>query len=81
MGWRELLESWLAELRKNWRARLSALSLILALIVLVDEIVKEGYSFDLGDLLAWPPPSHEQLFIALLLIGLLLGLRIRKPKP
>jgi hypothetical protein len=73
--------SWREELKKNWRQRLSALSLIIALIVLIDEIVKEGYSFDPGDLFAWPPPSHEQLFIALLLIGLLLGLRIRKPKP
>jgi hypothetical protein len=36
--------SWKTELLKNWRARTSALSLILALIVLVDEIVKEGYT-------------------------------------
>jgi hypothetical protein len=69
--------SWREELRKNWRARLSALSLILALIVLVDELVKENYSFDISDLLAWPPPSHEQLFLLLLLIGLLLGVRWR----
>ena len=68
MGWRE-------ELKKNWRARLSALSLIIALIVLVDEIVKEGYSFDPWDLIAWPPPSHEQLFLLLLFLGLLLGWR------
>jgi hypothetical protein len=73
--------SWREELRKNWRARLSAFFIISALIVLIDEIVKEGYTLDPGDLLAWPPPSHEQLFVALLLIGLLLGLRIRKPKP
>jgi MYXO-CTERM domain-containing protein len=71
----------LKEIRKNWRNRLSALSLIIALIVLIDEVVKEGYSFDPSDLIAWPPPSHEQLFVALLLIGLLLGLRIRRPKP
>ena len=68
--------SWRGELKKNWRARASAFLLILALIVLVDEIVKEGYSFDLGDLLAWPPPSHEQLFLLLLLLGLLLGVRV-----
>jgi len=68
MGWRE-------ELRKKWRARLSALFIISALLVLVDEVVKEGYSFDLGDLLAWPPPSHEQLFLLLLFLGLLLGWR------
>jgi len=68
MGWRE-------ELKKKWRTRASAFLLILALLVLVDEVVKEGYSFDLGDLLAWPPPSHEQLFLLLLFLGLLLGWR------
>ena len=68
MGWRE-------ELRKKWRARASAFFIILALLVLVDEVVKEGYSFDLGDLLAWPLPSHEQLFLLLLFLGLLLGWR------
>jgi MYXO-CTERM domain-containing protein len=66
---------WRAELLKNWRARASAFLLILALIVLVDEVVKEGYSFDPSDLLAWPPPSHEQLFLLLLFLGLLLGWR------
>ena len=60
---------------KNWRARLSAFFIISALLVLVDEIVKEGYSFDPTDLLAWPPPSHEQLFLLLLFLGLLLGWR------
>ena len=68
---------WKAELKKNWRQRLSAISLILALIVLIDEIVKEGYTLDPYDLLAWPPPSHEQLFLLLLLIGILLGLRVK----
>jgi succinate dehydrogenase hydrophobic anchor subunit len=68
--------SWREELRKNWRQRLSALSLVLALIVLVDELVKENYSFDVGDLLAWPPFTHEQLFLLFLLLGLLLGLRV-----
>jgi len=70
MGWR-------AELKKNWRQRLSVVTLILALIVLVDEVVKEGYSFDPTDLLAWPPLSHEQLFLLFLLVGLLLGVRWR----
>ena len=68
MGWR-------AELAKKWRARLSALTLILALIVLIDEIVKEGYSVDPHDLIAWPPFTHEQLFLLLLILGLLLGFR------
>jgi len=67
--------NWVESLKKNWRARASAFLLILALIVLVDEVVKEGYSFDPTDLLAWPPPSHEQLFLLLLFLGLLLGWR------
>ena len=67
--------SWKEELKKNWRARASAFFIILALLALVDEIVKEGYSFDPWDLIAWPPPSHEQLFLLLLFLGLLLGWR------
>jgi hypothetical protein len=63
---------------KNLRQRLSVISLILALIVLIDEVVKEGYSFDPSDLFAWPPPSHEQIFLLLLAIGVLLGLRWRR---
>jgi hypothetical protein len=70
MGWR-------AELAKRWRARASAISLILALIVLIDELIKENSSFDISDLLAWPPPSHEQLFLIFLIAGLLLGVRWR----
>jgi hypothetical protein len=69
---------WKAELTKNWRARLSAFFIISALIVLIDEIVKEGYSFDISDLFAWPPPSHEQLFLLLLFLGLLFGVRWRR---
>jgi hypothetical protein len=67
--------SWREELRKRWRARLSAFFIILSLIVLMDEIVKEGYTIDLHDLFAWPPPSHEQIFLLLLFLGLLLGWR------
>jgi hypothetical protein len=68
--------SWKEELRKNWRARLSAFFIISALIVLIDEVVKEGYSFDPSDLIAWPPFSHEQLFLLFLALGILLGLRV-----
>ena len=70
-----LWADWRAELTKKWRQRLSALCLVLAIIVLIDEVVKEGYSFDVGDLLAWPPPTHEQLFLLFLALGLLLGFR------
>jgi hypothetical protein len=67
---------WKAELKKNWRARASAFFIILGLIVLMDEIVKEGYGFDPSDLFAFPPPSHEQLFLLFLALGILFGLRV-----
>jgi hypothetical protein len=67
---------WRAELLKNWRQRLSALSLILALIVLIDEIVKEGYTIDLYDFVS-PGLTHEKIFIALLLLAILPGWRGR----
>jgi succinate dehydrogenase hydrophobic anchor subunit len=70
-----LWAGWRAELSKRWRQRLSALCLVLAIIVLIDEIVKEGYTVDLHDLTAWPPFTHEQLFLLLLALGLLFGLR------
>jgi hypothetical protein len=65
----------IGELTKKWRARLSAFFAILALIVLVDELVKEGYAVDPRDFVAWPPFTHEQLFLLLLALALLLGLR------
>jgi hypothetical protein len=65
----------IGELCKKWRARLSAFFAILALIILVDELVKEGYAVDLHDFLAWPPFTHEQLFLLFLALALLFGLR------
>jgi hypothetical protein len=70
MGWR-------AELLKNWRARASATALILALIVLIDEIVKEGYTIDLYDFVG-PGITHEKIFLLLVTIGVLLGVRWRR---
>jgi len=69
--------SWRAELLKNWRARASAAALILALIVLIDEIVKENYSFDINDFVS-PGVTHEKIFLALVLLAVLLGLRWRR---
>ena len=69
--------SWRAELLKNWRARASAATLILALIVLIDEIVKEGYAIDLYDFIS-PGITHEKIFLALVLLAILLGLRWRR---
>jgi succinate dehydrogenase hydrophobic anchor subunit len=67
---------WKAELLKNWRQRLSALSLILALIVLMDELVKENYAFDVNDLFS-PYITHEKIFMLLLLLAVVLGWRGR----
>jgi uncharacterized membrane protein (DUF106 family) len=60
----------------GWRARASALSLILALIVLMDETVKENYAFDVNDLFS-PYITHEKIFIILLLLAVVLGWRGR----
>jgi hypothetical protein len=68
---------WKTELLKNWRARASAFFIILALLVLVDEIVKEGYTIDLYDFVS-PGITHEKIFLLLVTIGILLGLRWRR---
>ena len=62
------------ELLKNWRYRLSFAFIFLAFFVLVDEYVKEGYVFDFYDIFT-NFPTHEQLFIIFLAIGLILGVR------
>jgi hypothetical protein len=77
MGLRELLGGWMEELKKNWRARASAFFIILALLVLVDEIVKEGYTIDPYDFVS-PGITHEKIFLALVLIAIVLGLRVRR---
>ena len=65
---------WLEELRKNWRLRLSLGMLFMAFLVLVDEVLKEGYVMKLSDL--WAAPfTHEQLFLIFLIAGLMLGAR------
>ena len=69
--------SWIDSLKKNWRQRLSAVLLILAVIVLVDEIVKEGYSVDFYDFIS-PEFTHEKLFLALLILAMLVGVRWRR---
>lgn len=48
--------------------------IFLAFFVLVDEYIKESYIFDFHDFYA-SFPTHEQLFIAFLIVGLILGLR------
>ena len=69
--------SWREELKKKCRARLSAVFLVLALIVLLDEIVKEGYTIDLYDFVS-PELSHEKVFLALIVLAILVGVRLRR---
>jgi hypothetical protein len=61
-------------LEPRLRLRLSAALALLATLVLVDEVIKEGYTFDPADLVN-PAITHEKLFVLLLLASLLLGLR------
>ncbi|MCX8192032.1 MAG: hypothetical protein N3F06_04410 [Nitrososphaerales archaeon] len=67
------------ELLKKWRFRISASFIILSLIVLIDEVVKEGYVFDFFDLFNLAI-THEKIFFILLISGLILGLRFKSPK-
>jgi succinate dehydrogenase hydrophobic anchor subunit len=69
--------SWRAELSKNWRARASAVALVLAIIVLIDEVVKEGYTLDPYDFVS-PGITHEKIFLALVLLAIILGVRWRR---
>jgi hypothetical protein len=64
-------------LEPRLRLRLSAALALLAALVLVDEVIKEGYAFDPTDLIN-PQVTHEKLFVLLLLASLLLGLRKRR---
>lgn len=64
-------------LEPRLRPRLSAALALLAALVLVDEVIKEGYAFDPVDLVN-PQVTHEKLFVVLLLASILLGLRKRK---
>ncbi|MEM2751274.1 MAG: hypothetical protein QXH53_06400 [Nitrososphaerales archaeon] len=67
------------ELIKRWRFRISGGLLIAAIIVLLDEIIKEGYTFDLLDLFNFTL-THEKIFIILLVGGIVLGFKSHKFK-
>ena len=56
------------------RLRLAAGLAFLALFLLVDEIIKEGYAFSVEDLLS-PQITHEKLFVFFLALALFFGLR------
>jgi len=62
---------------RSLRLRLSAGLIFLALFVLIDEIIKEGYTFDPVDLIN-PQITHEKLFVILIALALALGWRRKK---
>ncbi|MBI2184228.1 MAG: hypothetical protein HYU39_04630 [Thaumarchaeota archaeon] len=54
----------LESLKKSWRSRVMVWLPALAALVLVDQYVKEGYWFDVGDLFVpRVVPSHEQIVV------------------
>ena len=62
------------------RLRLSAGLLFLAMFVLIDEIIKEGYTFDPHDIVN-TQLTHEKLFLILLALSLYFGWRGRRGRP
>ena len=62
------------ELRKKWRLRASVGLLAIAFSIAIDEALKEGYVFMVSDLFN-PVITHEKLFLAFLVSGIILGLR------
>jgi len=48
--------------------------LLASILILLDELWKEAYVFDPADLFN-PMITHEKLFIAFLIAGLIVGLR------
>lgn len=63
-------------LPEKLRLRLSTATAIIAVLVLIDEIVKEGYAFDPHDVIS-PSLTHEKLFILFILLSLALGWKRR----
>ena len=61
------------------RLRLSAIFIILATLVFIDELIKEGYGFDLYDLYS-PAITHEKLFIIFLILAIFFGWRKKNMK-
>lgn len=65
------------EITKKLRNRIALITLLLATMVLVDEIVKEGYMIDPVDFIN-PRITHEKIFLVLFIISLFFGLRRRR---
>ena len=63
-------------LPEKLRLRLSTVTAVLAVLVLIDEVVKEGYTFNPYDVIN-PSITHEKLFILLILLSLTLGWKRR----
>lgn len=58
----------------KWRVRASLFLALLAIFVLADEAVTEGYVFDPADLVSLGM-THEKVFVILIALALLIGLR------
>ena len=56
----------LSDLKKNWRKRASVWLVGLICLLLLDEYIKEGYFFDVKDILI--PGTHEFLVVVLTVI-------------
>lgn len=61
------------------KSRISAIFIMLAALVYVDEIIKEGYGFDPFDLFS-PSITHEKLFVVFLALGFFFGWRWRRDR-
>lgn len=56
---------------------LSLVLVFISFLVLLHEFIVEGYVFDPVDIIV-PRITHEKIYITLLIIGILLGLRKKK---
>lgn len=63
------------QIKKKFWIRLSFLSLVLAIWTILDEWIKEGYTFSIRDI--GNPYSHETLAVLLTIVAILSYLRHR----
>jgi len=59
---------------KAVKTRLSIFLILSSTMVLVDEVIKEGYVFNPSDLIN-PCITHEKIFVILFALGLYLGIK------
>ncbi len=58
----------LEDLKKRFEVRFSVFTVFISLWLLTDEMIKEGYLFDIRDVLI--PGTHESIIVALLSLNL-----------